>query len=87
MNLFTHNEAVAYMKDGSLPADFRERVKNFLEFEPCSNCDNVRCMHFVMRDWWSENFDDCDGWCCPACSDLKPGGAQLTLDLLTSHHA
>lgn len=35
--------------------------------EDCENCDGVRCMHFVLRDWWASDFDDCDGWCCPTC--------------------
>lgn len=69
--LFTHNEALAYLANGALPDNFRDRLENFIEFESCSNCDDVRCMHFRMRDWWSADFDECDGWCCPFCSDMK----------------
>jgi hypothetical protein len=67
----THNEALAYVKDGTLPENFAERVELFLEFAACPNCDNVRCMHFVMRDWYSDDIDRCGGWCCPDCSDMK----------------
>lgn len=67
--MLTHNEA---LRDAKLPDDFAERVRNFIEFQPCSNCDNVRCMHFVLRDWWAPDIDECDGWCCPFCSDMKP---------------
>ena len=70
--MLTHNEALAYLKTGKLPGDFRRRVRNFVEFKPCKNCDDVRCMHFVLRDWWASDFDECDGWCCPDCSDMKP---------------
>lgn len=36
--------------------------------EPCENCDGVRCMHFVLRDWHGgSGIDACDGWCCPTC--------------------
>lgn len=70
----THNEALAFLRDGSLPDNFADRVRNFIEFEPCSNCGNVRCMHFVMRDWYGD-IDECDGWCCPFCSDLKEHAA------------
>ena len=86
MNIFTHNEAVAYILDGSLPSDLADRLKNFIEFETCSNCDGVRCMHFVMRDWWAEDFDDCDGWCCPFCSLLKPEDEQLAFDSTVDAH-
>lgn len=72
----THNEALAFLRDGSLPDNFAERVSHFLEFEPCGNCDDVRCMHFVFRDWWSPDFDECDRWCCPSCSDLKEHVAE-----------
>ena len=70
-NLLTHNEALAYLREESLPENFADRLRNFLEFEPCQNCDNVRCMHFRLRDWWSPDFDRCDRWCCPDCSELK----------------
>lgn len=69
--VFTPNEALAFLRDGSLPDNLTDRLRNVLEFEACENCDNVRCMHFRMRDWWAEDFDQCDGWCCPSCSDLK----------------
>ena len=70
--MLTHNEALVYLKVGMLPKGFRTRVKHFVEYDPCPNCDDVRCMHFVMRDWWDNDFNECDGWCCPFCSDLKP---------------
>lgn len=70
-SLLTHNEALAWLRDGSLPDNFGDRLRNQLEFDACSNCDDVRCMHFVMRDWWAEDFDQCGRWCCPFCSDLK----------------
>lgn len=71
MSILTHNEAIAYLRDGSLPENFAQRLQNQLEFDSCSNCGDVRCMHFVLRDWWNEDFDSCDRWCCPFCSDLK----------------
>lgn len=71
MNQLTHNEALTWLKDGTLPANFADRLRSQLEFEACSNCDNVRCMHLVMRDWWSDDIDNCDGWCCQFCSDMK----------------
>jgi len=63
----TQNEAAAYLKDGTLPDNFGQRVENWLEFGACENCDNRRCMHFVMRDWWDGEIDRCDGYCCPDC--------------------
>ena len=69
MNLLTHNEAFAYLQGGGLPENFAERLPNLLEFDDCSNCDGVRCMHFVLRDWWAPDFDDCDGFCCPFCGE------------------
>lgn len=69
---FTMNEAKIYLESGALPDNFSDRVKNFIELGSCENCDDVRCMHFVMRDWWAPDIDECDGWCCSDCSSLKP---------------
>lgn len=71
-HLLTHNEALNYLENKELPDNFDERLKNFLEFEICINCDGVRCMHFVLRDWWSPDFDDCKGNCCPDCGNVDP---------------
>ncbi len=73
----TQNEARRFLDTGELPDEFKERVENWLEFGSCENCDNVRCMHFVLRDWGSEA-DECDGWCCPSCSELKPQAESPT---------
>lgn len=67
--VLTHNEMHKYLQDGSIPDNFRDRLEISLELDPCPNCDNVRCMHFVMRDWFSPDFDDCDGNCCPSCGE------------------
>lgn len=70
--MLTHNEALNYLENKILPDNFAERLKDFLEFEICTNCDGVRCMHFVLRDWWSDDIDNCEGNCCPSCSDVDP---------------
>ena len=77
MNLLTHNEAQKYLETQELPEDFSERLENFLEFEVCTSCDGVRCMHFVLRDWWSEDFDRCKGNCCPFCGEVDPNKYKM----------
>jgi hypothetical protein len=71
--LLTHNEAAEYLRCGSLPENFDDRLRGLLEFADCGNCGGVRCMHLVMRDWWSEDIDKCGGNCCPDCGDYYRG--------------
>jgi hypothetical protein len=92
--LIGRDQAAVFLFDGSLPVDFRTRVERFVEDAPCSNCDDVRCMHFVLRDWWSDDIDRCDGWCCPFCSDMKDlvqakgtAAAKAATPLLAGHPA
>lgn len=63
MNLLTHNEARAFLCGDSLPENFSERLRNFLEFEPCSNCNDVRDMNIVLRRWEEDEPDLCP-FCC-----------------------
>ena len=74
-SLLTLDEAFRYLREGTLPDNFADRVQLVLEFDGCPNCDGVCCMHFVLRDWWSPDFDDCDGFCCPFCGEWERGKA------------
>jgi len=29
-------------------------------------------MHFVLRDWWGDDFDKCERNCCPNCGEVDP---------------
>jgi len=69
--MLTVNEAIKYLETGELPENFSERARNIVEFEDCKNCHGVKCMHFVLRDWWSDDIDNCDGYCCPDCNMRK----------------
>lgn len=52
----------------------------------CVNCGGDRCMHMVMRDWHSPDFEACSGWCCPACKpkELQRNGLALECTFCTS---
>jgi hypothetical protein len=59
----THNEMRAYLRDGVMPENYVDRIKLDLEFLPCENCDNRRCMGCVVREWDHECASDCP-FCC-----------------------
>jgi hypothetical protein len=69
-DMLTQNEQYHYLTAGMLPDDFDERLRGAaalaleLDDTPCSNCDGVRDMNIVLRDWWEEN----PNW-CPFCCD------------------
>lgn len=62
----TKNEARVFMRSGELPDDLKERVKNYLEFDFCTNCGGVKDMSVVLRAW------DDDESPCPFCVGEKP---------------
>lgn len=67
LRILDKNEARTYLRSGSLPENFGERVKVALEFSVCSNCGGVKDMNEVMRDWYSEHPSP-----CPFCTDQEP---------------
>ena len=54
-------EDEAWLCDGSLPDNFTERLRVFVELYECQNCDGVQDMNVVMRSW-----EDEPSW-CPNC--------------------
>jgi len=63
-----------------------KRLWSLIDLRPpqdCPNCDGVGCMHMVMRDWWSPDIDECDGWCCPTC---RPSEDDILLASLRRRH-
>ena len=82
MNILTHNEARQYLRDGTLPENFRERVENVAEFgeiDPspiltkfeaeCFLAANVPPFDFYHRveASLSEKCRNCDDRKCMAC--------------------
>jgi hypothetical protein len=67
---FTKSEARAFLADGSLPENFRERVELVLELE-CSNCDDRLCMNCVLRVMHDTCVYD-----CPFCCDQSARAAN-----------
>lgn len=63
----TKNEARIYIRTGKLPDDFQQRVKNYLEFDRCSNCDGVKDMNMVLRMWEEDSPSP-----CPFCVGEEP---------------
>lgn len=63
-DLLTKVEAEYFLSSGgNLPDNFTERIKNFIKFYKCSNCDGRLCMGCVMREYDHECADDCPFYC------------------------
>jgi hypothetical protein len=63
---FTHNEAREYLGNGQLPDKFYDRLHTLAEIElnqPCSNCDDRKCMGCIFREYNHDCADDCP-FCC-----------------------
>lgn len=67
LKILTKDEARAYLRDGTMPENWGERVKVALEFSVCPNCGGVKDMNQVMRDWFNE-FESP----CPFCTGQEP---------------
>lgn len=62
--VWTKVEAAAYLRDGTLPENFEERLGLVLDpLYPCSNCDGRLCMGCVFREYDHDCAHDCP-YCC-----------------------
>lgn len=50
-DLLTKVEAAAFLAGKPLPSSFEDRLRYFIEFYVCPNCDGVEDMAIVMRTW------------------------------------
>lgn len=61
--VLTKVEAVRWLADGTLPADFAGRLRLLLEFTSCRNCDGRLCMGCAFREYGHTCADDCPDCC------------------------
>lgn len=62
------SEAARYLRDGTLPENFRDRVQLLVECYECENCDGRLCMDCVLRI----EHDSCRNDCPFCCEDGLP---------------